>query len=328
MQSGKWAWLGGIRFLLAAIVVTTHLDICSDPASPAARLSHLTGFTAVLCFFLISGYSISHSISQRPEGFYRRRFLRIYPLYFAALLLALVPWLASGTIVRYDGVAVMRPSFGEIAASFLLLQSFLALAVATISPAWSLSIEFAYYLLAPLLRRLATVPAWGLLLLSLALYRFGGFTDYAGQVGLVAFAALFWAWLLGWLYERSGHGVALSLLFIALAGYFGVGLPQPPFWNFHLVAKLLPYGIAAAIVAAPAIRLPTFLHHFLDYAGEVSYPWYILHAPVFFLIRAFTPLSNAWLALALSLAVSAIALHTIDFPLRKRERKAHAILAP
>jgi peptidoglycan/LPS O-acetylase OafA/YrhL len=332
MRSGKWAWLGAVRFLLAAVVVTTHLDICSDPESAAARLSHLTGFTAVLCFFLISGYSISHSIRQRPDGFYRRRFLRIYPIYFAALLLALVPWFFMESITKFGGEVVVRPPWTEIAANFLLLQSFLTLALATISPAWSLSVEFSYYLLAPALRRFGPFLALLLLVASVVFYRHGGYSDFSSQLGLVTFAGLFWAWLLGWLYERErGEGlrlVVVSLLFVAVAGYVIIGIPEPPYWNPHLIAKLLPYGVAAALVVAPAVRLPAFLHHFFDYAGEVSYPWYIVHAPVFFLIRAFTPVSNPWIALGATLALSVAALHLIDFPLRRRERALHAVAAP
>ncbi|HEY8965372.1 MAG TPA: acyltransferase family protein, partial [Candidatus Methylacidiphilales bacterium] len=225
MRPGKWAWLGGLRFFLAAVVVATHIGICAAPARATAKLAGLVGFNAVLCFFLISGYSISCSIRQRPRGFLRRRFLRIYPLYAACLLLALVPWISHSAIASHDGYTVFRPTTGQALAGLFLLQGFLAPVIATLSPAWSLSVECSYYLLAPLLARLKPLLPWIAAAASFLYFRFGGHGDYPHQGGLVPFAALAWAWLLGWLYERGPKlgeglpGLVFALFFVAAAGY-------------------------------------------------------------------------------------------------------------
>jgi peptidoglycan/LPS O-acetylase OafA/YrhL len=91
----QWKVLAGLRFFLAWIVVCYHLkNFIPDYGKDfLCTFGKLNGLTAVLGFLLISGYSIAHSLTKNPEGFYNRRFLRIYPLYFCAVIVSLIPFL-------------------------------------------------------------------------------------------------------------------------------------------------------------------------------------------------------------------------------------------
>jgi peptidoglycan/LPS O-acetylase OafA/YrhL len=80
--------MGTIRLLLALSVVIAH-------AVPLFGLTLVGGKLAVQSFFVISGFYMSLILSEKyPSGvagtwlFYGNRFLRIYPLYWIALLLS------------------------------------------------------------------------------------------------------------------------------------------------------------------------------------------------------------------------------------------------
>jgi peptidoglycan/LPS O-acetylase OafA/YrhL len=79
--------MGLIRFLLAMAVVAAH-------SAPILGLTLVGGKIAVQSFFVISGFYISLILNEKyPAGtrgtllFYGNRFLRIYPIYWAVLLL-------------------------------------------------------------------------------------------------------------------------------------------------------------------------------------------------------------------------------------------------
>jgi peptidoglycan/LPS O-acetylase OafA/YrhL len=84
-KGASWELLALIRFLLAAIVMVSHSGT-TVLANPLFRwIADFGAFTAVLAFLILSGYSIGHSYDRKADGFYRRRLLRIYPMYALAI---------------------------------------------------------------------------------------------------------------------------------------------------------------------------------------------------------------------------------------------------
>ena len=83
--------MGLLRLLLAISVITTH-------CGPCLGFSPLGGVEAVQTFFMISGFYMAMILTEkyRGPGSYRsfliNRFLRIYPLYWIALILTLIAW--------------------------------------------------------------------------------------------------------------------------------------------------------------------------------------------------------------------------------------------
>src|SRR5437879_4725695 len=81
--------MGTLRLFLAFSVLAWHLRPLGY-----LRLTALDGGIAVISFFIISGFYMSMVISQKyrhlPNGrrrFFLNRFLRIFPLYFVAMVL-------------------------------------------------------------------------------------------------------------------------------------------------------------------------------------------------------------------------------------------------
>jgi len=130
------------------------------------------GAYAVKVFMMMSGFVIAKLLADKNESynvFIRRRFLRIYPVFLVALAVAILarplyipilldsraplPW-------HYDRVwdaendhfwpnilAHLSMLYGVIAESTLVYSG-----IALLGPAWSMTIEFQYYLARPRLR--------------------------------------------------------------------------------------------------------------------------------------------------------------------------------
>lgn len=87
----------GLRFFAALHVVLFHYAVRTLGATSAVA-GHVVsfGFVGVSFFFVLSGFILAYSYAPRaaegavaPRPFYASRVARIYPLYLAALLIAL-----------------------------------------------------------------------------------------------------------------------------------------------------------------------------------------------------------------------------------------------
>jgi peptidoglycan/LPS O-acetylase OafA/YrhL len=154
-----WSVMSLLRFILASSVLCGHIagSFCKN-AQTCALVGSL-GQDAVVCFFVISGISISHSVHTQPKGFITRRFDRIYPLYFLAVVLGSVIYALYGTMLNSPlGGAFDSPrNICEFLSAFIFLQNFTTNASHGFwanAPLWSVCIEMMYYCSAPLLNRL------------------------------------------------------------------------------------------------------------------------------------------------------------------------------
>jgi peptidoglycan/LPS O-acetylase OafA/YrhL len=130
--------------VLASIVVFAHIDTGFSAGSANPVVSWMWSFggnQAVICFFVISGFSIGASVERRHEHFYERRFWRIYPVYLTCFALACVPFAIFGpAIASRNGMGDTELPLGRWwAASFLLnaiaLPNIITPALATFSQA-------------------------------------------------------------------------------------------------------------------------------------------------------------------------------------------------
>jgi peptidoglycan/LPS O-acetylase OafA/YrhL len=151
--------LDGVRGLAVLTVFFYHYGGGAQSSNVALRFIGVcvhAGWCGVTLFFLLSGFLISGILWDKKEqphwwrDFYRRRVLRIFPLYYAALLLVLVSAIAIG-----NAPAVLS----RLWIFALYLQNtppFSMRAANTGSPLmlyhlWSLAVEEQFYLLWPFL---------------------------------------------------------------------------------------------------------------------------------------------------------------------------------
>ena len=153
-------WVGGEQFM--KMFSRDQWGVWEYVSFGASMLTRLA-VEFVIVFFVLSGFSIAHSLAgnKSPLQFYKRRFIRIYPPYVAALVWAGLifvitrywhPEWYDGSMTQFAFVRTMEMNNffePEVMAKNLLYMP----GGGFITPWWSLTYEVIFYLLAPFLLR-------------------------------------------------------------------------------------------------------------------------------------------------------------------------------
>ncbi len=322
-MNDEWAVLAGVRFLLAVVVVQYHypaLPLKFPLPWPQETLAMMDGKAAVFGFFLISGYSIAASLDHRKEGFFERRFWRLYPLLLAGLAWAAVPYLFSvnGTITLGDAKPFPAGTPLGIASNLIALPYIIAPSLPTYGVTWSLTCEVLYYAAAPWLMRTKTAYIAGLVILSVVAYFVHAryFTSpLPDNLYAVTPTILAWIWLLGFLIyrHRPTAAVHLAAAFVVFGVYIAMPNAFAPNTWFTLTTVLLALAIGNRVPLAAQLR-PILL-----WLGDVSYPLYLTHMATFIVMYK---LWGVWLERRLPLyclgclMVAVLFYYAIDLPAR------------
>jgi peptidoglycan/LPS O-acetylase OafA/YrhL len=121
-------------------VLAFHTEIFTFP---------LAGPLAVWSFFFISGYLVSRILYEqyrgRPQHFLINRFLRLFPTYWAALLIGICLFVAERNNVLVGNQFELPDDFAEWHGNVFILG--LPESPRIISVAWSLAVELKWYLI-------------------------------------------------------------------------------------------------------------------------------------------------------------------------------------
>jgi peptidoglycan/LPS O-acetylase OafA/YrhL len=332
---GSIRLMGTLRFLLALTVAIGHL---------AGAVSFPTSDVAVQSFFVISGFYMSLVLNEKygPDSYWlfvSNRLIRLWPAYFIVLILslAIAPNWQSLAALDWRGIAFFVVSQISIVGQdlyFFLFVSDGTLAFtahpaevsaplynfAPILPAWTLSLEIYFYLLAPFLVRRTPIFIAALIAASLVVRMALQWAfDLSGEPWSFHFfpseIALFLAGSLGYcVYASKNEGqraLAKTLLFSAAVLLF-VCLAIN---RWDGIARLASLSLlAAVIVGVPRLFEATKNVAWDKYIGELSYPLYICHC-LFGWLLVPTTFPVICLAMFLSLATSVALFHLVDRPI-------------
>ena len=291
------------------MVFSAHAHI--GHASYAVTNVFKVGRYGVGIFFVLSAYLITELLLREAEKtgtislkkFYIRRVLRIWPLYFLALGVAVL-W---GILTPYYHV-----SLGKALCFTLLLGNVYAalygLGTAVIYPLWTLSIEEQFYAVIPTLmktggRKLLASISIVLLAVSYAvLFYFGRYRFVAGQFNSVVYNSFvefqfFAAGVLLTIYLHSRVWkpslVRRAFIFaasfaglLACIGAFRLMSPEPR------SAPILLSGYAVLLISTLGVFLSFLridlqalgLFKRLTYFGKISFGLYVYHAMLLVLV--------------------------------------------
>ena len=208
----RFAAIEGLRAWLAWVVVFSHIGQSLGLADHGGRSLWLAraGEAAVLVFITVSGFVIAGLVIDKQETWPRyitRRAFRIFPAFWAAYAAALfalplaisalpyLQWIGDPQFT-YDELlaswakAMADHPWQQISLHLTLLQGVVPdsawpfTSVAVLGPAWSLSLEWQFYLVAPVFvwlvtqdrYRMATAIGVGVLSLAFHYGLFGSFT--------------------------------------------------------------------------------------------------------------------------------------------------------
>jgi peptidoglycan/LPS O-acetylase OafA/YrhL len=319
LADGYIRGLDGLRALAAIAVICFHLG------TPGLAL----GWAGVNFFFVLSGFLITRILLDAKgnrnfySNFYRRRALRIFPIYYLTLISVLLiggfrlgrdvsdwPWYA----LYLQG---WRPVFADRMPFF--------------QHTWSLAIEEQFYLLWPfvvasLSRRTLTGACVILICLAPISRLFGILVgDWVGVwvVGLRTLDALAWGALIATLPHaratllRIGMvGLAATVLFAIQGGYVTWQSSRETISGCVILPSLLAIAFAGVLLLTMhSARLASLFELApLSYLGRISYGLYLYHYPIFFVVNmAISRLApnlpivgGAILKIAVTLIVSAV----------------------
>lgn len=280
-----WSLLGVTRFFLSFVVLLSH-SVWALPDSPLREwLKTFGAYEAVNGFLIISGFSIARSIATKKTGFYTRRILRIYPMYFVGLTFALIIFIFLGREVEMEGGILLSAGYATYFANYAFLQTFICITASYNTPLWSLSVEFFYYFFAPSFNRASYGVLFSILLVSFAVWVSPLNSYIYGYPAL----SLGWFWLLGFIIGKNKKNKLLfiteiSCLFLFFLTFFSIGLSKTLSVLF-IILPLLVFRFS------PLVYLPNSFIKLFNYLGRLSYPIYVIHFPVFVLFDALN-LSN------------------------------------
>lgn len=315
--------LDALRVIAAFIVLAQHFRLVFRLWWPEwLTKGFFDSKAAVMLFFVLSGYVLALSVGSKSPSFIAymkfgvRRVFRLYPVYWAALLLAFAVLYA----VQQTGAGQVTglPAWFLDGSELQLKQWFLQTTLVApgmksdfaLPTVWTLMTEAKVSMVFPVLAwvilRSPAALGWGLV----AALVFGSHWLDAHVVGTAAFLGMF---ALGAVLCRVPAGLWQHLGNVAWWGLFilGLGLYAAISWRYVMPSIWLGYylcGLGSLIFIAGTIHWPlmrsalTRLQNLLRV--DLSYGIYILHYPVLVALKKLAgPLMATSPLLAFILAV-------------------------
>jgi peptidoglycan/LPS O-acetylase OafA/YrhL len=296
--------LRGIAILLVLFYHLCHYGLAKTPAAQVFVTLVVVGWSGVDLFFVLSGFLITSILLRQRESpsyfrtFYARRVIRIFPLYYAVLILFL--WILPAITSQAEGfwmAGADRQTFWYWAFLSNIHNAFTGnYQHYFLEITWSLAIEEQFYLVWPLLvyltsRRQLIRICWGIIVgalaLRIAIAAYGRpnqiflytFTpcrlDELATGGLIAALAVDeagiaklarWSRLAFW-----GGAVACVPVLLLLRSWMQVAI-------FTLLAALFGGLLVQAMIAPQRTLLPRLLEsEVLRSFGKYSFALYLLH---------------------------------------------------
>lgn len=311
------------------------------------------GVFGVDLFFVLSAYLITELLLREKDecgsldvrGFYLRRILRIWPLYFFYIGLALIPIFNRSHAFTWHHAA----AFVFLAGNWsIILWGWPIPSI--VGPLWTVSIEEQFYLLwPPIVRNVSRArimwAALAMLIVSnltrITMVALHGGTNSVwcntfARLDPIAAGVLVAAVLRGKIPSFRLPGrlwmIVLGIIPLALVANF---------WHIHEPEKLewIPTLVGFPVVAASctlillgALGIPFRMPRSLLYLGKISYGLYVYHALGNFLSNELIPVHNSSLqlalrptaALAITILLAAVSYAILEKPfLKLKQRFAH-----
>lgn len=311
------------------------------------------GVFGVDLFFVLSAYLITELLLREKEqcgsldvrGFYLRRILRIWPLYFFYIGLALIPVFNPGNVFNW-----------KYAAAYILLAGNWSVVAwgwpmhSIIGALWTVSIEEQFYLSwPPIVRTLSRNHiAWaaGIMLLVSNITRIVMVVIHGGQNSVwcntlsrmdpIVAGILLAAVLRGTVptfsaVTRVALLVSGILAFALVANYWKIHEPESLRW-IPTLAGFPVVALGATMILLAVLGISSQVPKSLVYLGKISYGLYVYHALANQLSNMIVPAQRSFLqlamrptlAFAITVALAAVSYAVLETPfLKLKQRFTH-----
>jgi len=337
------------RFLVAILIVILHSGLRAFPFNYSpVKLGFLNSLVSY--FFVLSGFVLVIAYEKFKEInfrlFIKKRFIRIYPVYFLALILIL------GFLLFYS----LDIDYKAVILNLFFLQAWIPQKALSFNyPAWALSVEFFFYLIFPFLYnkiykkisfKKITLLIFGFWLLNQIIYLFfvnrslenNNFSVYKNFLfffPLLHFSSFLIGNCAGFLVLRKKNWkpknfdiflIAILVLILFLFFYF-----KGVFFHNGLLAPLF---ILILIFLSFNNGFFTWLFNrrIFIFLGDISYGIYILQVPVYKWAPKLMPFISKlgvsfkfYFSTLIIILLASLSYLFIEKPLRERMKKKNSV---
>ena len=349
--------LTSLRFVFAFMVFLHHLNFLSSSSNTRIQwvFQHIfeEGFIGVSFFFILSGFILAYNYQHRILGgtesisrFITARIARIYPLHVLTLIAA-IPLIYGAGLCCIDSNQLVAQNF---LANLFLVHSFfpeVGRCCYFNGPSWSISVEFFFYILFPVLiyttqnlvestyKLIVCITTMFVVILGFMLFSDGNFSGGLFYRNPLVRTADF---LLGiCLYNLFRLNktrfpinystlweigcIALFILFFTLKGYI-------PLIGRYSIYYWLPVSIMIYVFAFQSGRVSKILSNpILILLGEISFAFYMIHQIVLRYMDwywerwAITEIERVFYAFVITLVLSYVSYKVFELPMNKWLKK-------
>lgn len=285
------------RFLAAMAIVISHFnkDLFLYKIDYISKI-FLNANVGVSYFFILSGFIMIVAYHKKDKiayfDYYKNRFARIYPLYVVGLLLYLITRFSNFSI--YKGFLYLFGLQSWIPGEAMILNF----------PGWSISVEFLFYLLFPLLYNylyskgnksiwVITAIIWIITQVFCNLY--SGSSYYKGPhteshellyyFPLMHINEFLVGNLAGLYFVKNSGQKNYDVPVVIIFGLLLLSLVFVPLFYHNGLMALLFIPLIILISRNNGLITKFFSWKPLEYLGEASYAVYITHIPVLYILR-------------------------------------------
>jgi peptidoglycan/LPS O-acetylase OafA/YrhL len=330
--------LDGLRGVAVLLVLLSHSSNASLFFHESLNFQKI-GKVGVYLFFLLSAYLLDRQVtiairskdtqSVYWKNYFLRRFLRIYPLFFLALLLH---WLF--TVV---GIQTVIGGFTDVWKHLLLMKGD--------SIFWSIPAEFKYYFISPIIilichkvikwRLSRLIFAYSILIIS-TIFLEGIYA--LPQISTIKYFTVFLTGTLIAIYEivyKNDETKGVSFRVLNVIGFisFAIVLISNPYFfeqlfhtkvDFHSSFFLLPYAILWGLILWSGKYGKGIIKFILEtrilrYIGTISYSIYLFHSLVLKVViktSIYSPI-KIYLFFVITILFSSITYLLVEKPMSK-----------
>ncbi len=341
-------YIDSLRGLAVLMVVLVHVSQIADMSNFNSIIQKIfsDGAKGVQLFYIISGFTIWLSIykisiknTYSYKNFMIRRFFRIAPMWYMAIIVYL---LIDGTGARYWLGDVQNISILNIIFNFIFLHGFNPYYINSIVPGgWSIGVEMVFYVIAPLLYKYCNSTDLSIKMFALSLILGKGLGKILLHICPIGSQELWSNYLFFWLPSQLPYffiGITLFNCIYKKDRLLSKGS------YMCLIAVLAVLYLAPDSVTSSAILLAGLFivyskgsiivlnNSIMQYVGKLSYSVYLTHfiaikiatkisIPIFIPNNLIQVIVNYTLVVLIAICISSITYYCIEQPMINWGRK-------
>lgn len=304
--------LNGVRFIAALLIIIHHVEQIKtifnlDSCYKTIPFIEIIGKLGVILFFVLSGFLITYLLLAEEnktktiniKDFYIRRILRIWPLYFLILVLALLvlPQIDLFALPGYGKEVIYKNLYPKIILYTLFFPNLVLVlygAIPYVSHTWSIGTEEQFYLIWPIILKYFKKKRIFLMILIVLFYKATDIILYLNYFNHFPYIKI-----------MQGYWFCFNIDCMAIGGFFAIVLFQKNNLLKFLLNNYLFYSVLVLLISflAMGIYVPHIHNQFysllfgivilnfaankklstllenkpLVYLGKISYGIYMYH---------------------------------------------------